>query len=263
MRDLRVIDNVLFRKLFASSFSGGVGDGYRITERGVRWRESEDEHTERLPPSFSPTDDQIIAMLEIIRAARLDFPATFREALGWAERNDAETYVPDWLMAAMRANSPEAALAVLSASTIDWDSKVNEFAAAQDWGGERAAQRELREISGVMEAFKSIREQLAGAASSGLQRHAGLAVGAEEAGPDNGLGSPQRAAGARWGRHDSVKRWLADERRKSPGGSRASFIRMHLPEIRERARQSGEPLTGSDQSVVSTAAGWLRQEGIE
>lgn len=71
-------------------------------------------------------------------------------------------------------------------------------------------------------------------------------------------------AEARWARLDPVKEWAFQQRRDDPPPrSRAAVIKRILPEVKERARAAGEPLTGDDPAVTRTISGWFRDAGIK
>lgn len=73
-----------------------------------------------------------------------------------------------------------------------------------------------------------------------------------------------RPAAARWARLDVVKEWAFQRRADNPPPrSRASVIKEILPELKERARAEGEPLTGDDVSVTRTVTDWFRKAKIK
>ena len=69
-------------------------------------------------------------------------------------------------------------------------------------------------------------------------------------------------ASARWSRLDPVKDWAFQQRRDYPHGRRAQVIKRMLPEVRQRAKAEGEPLTGDDTAVTRTITDWFRKAGI-
>lgn len=69
----------------------------------------------------------------------------------------------------------------------------------------------------------------------------------------------RKIVGARWQKLQPVKDWLKDERARAPDGKPTHFVRMHLEEIKQRCERAGAKLSGSDQSVITTAMGWLRE----
>lgn len=71
--------------------------------------------------------------------------------------------------------------------------------------------------------------------------------------------SPSEAAIARWEKRDPTVNWLVAERLANPAGSVANFLRIRLDEIRNKAKLTGVPLVGSDESVMRTARGWLKK----
>lgn len=70
-------------------------------------------------------------------------------------------------------------------------------------------------------------------------------------------------ANARWSRLDPVKDWAFEQRRANPDGDRAPLIRRILPQVKDRAREAGEPLTGDDVAVTRTVTDWFRKAGIK
>ncbi|WP_028839953.1 hypothetical protein [Thermomonas fusca] len=69
---------------------------------------------------------------------------------------------------------------------------------------------------------------------------------------------------ARWERLNPVKEWAFQQRRDNPPPkSRAAVIKSILPEVRERARAEGEPLTGDDLAVTRTVTKWFRDADIK
>ncbi len=74
----------------------------------------------------------------------------------------------------------------------------------------------------------------------------------------------KKPAAVRWARLDSVKEWAFQQRKDDPPPrSRAAVIARILPEVRERARAEGEPLTGDDPAVTRTVTKWFREAGIK
>lgn len=71
-----------------------------------------------------------------------------------------------------------------------------------------------------------------------------------------------KSAGTRWARLESVKDWAFQQRLESPQESRASVIKRILPEVRQRAKEAGEPLTGGDAALNRTVTDWFRGAGI-
>ena len=69
-------------------------------------------------------------------------------------------------------------------------------------------------------------------------------------------------ANARWSRLDAVKNWAFQQRRDDPHGNRAPVIKRILPEVRQRAKDEGVPLTGDDATLIRTVTGWFRKAGI-
>lgn len=70
-----------------------------------------------------------------------------------------------------------------------------------------------------------------------------------------------RAIAVRHSRLDPVRDWLAEERKKHPHGSRRSFVRKRVDEVRRRASEVDFTMSVDDESVAETMTGWLRKRG--
>jgi hypothetical protein len=75
--------------------------------------------------------------------------------------------------------------------------------------------------------------------------------------------SSERAAKERWSRLDPVKEWALEQRRADSKASRAAVIRRIAPQVREMAKNAGEPLSGDDQAVIETVTRWFRKAKIQ
>lgn len=176
MQDKKVIDHLLFRKLFAESFAafnidgyhGRGGDDYVIETSAVRWKQTEDDFLREVGRFMGSSDDTTITMLEIIRRATLAFPCSLAQALEWANNNrdtgaagdgpNGFIYVPDWLIEALGQSDAEAALNVLSAVAAELDVKVTVAEANGDFDEQRSARSERVHLVFAMEAFEEIRQ---------------------------------------------------------------------------------------------------------
>lgn len=165
MRDERVIDHLLFRKLFAVSFRGSQDDNYRIAPSGVSWKESEEEYLSQLPPFLGPTDQETVEYLEGIRAANLSFPASPAGVLKWIEAHvGTGPDVPDWLTAALSQDSSDAAMAVIRDAILDLEAEAS--AAASSGDDELAAsvpgiREKIASAKRAVEAFVEIGKRVA------------------------------------------------------------------------------------------------------
>ena len=128
MQDQAIIDHLIFRKLFAESFSafsvnehrGRLGDEYIVEPSGVRWHQTDDEYL-RSPAGRlgGPSDPHTLVVLQYMKDARLPFPCSLRQALEWVERSaDVWTYVPDWLREVLSKDDIASALVTLKKASV-------------------------------------------------------------------------------------------------------------------------------------------------
>lgn len=73
----------------------------------------------------------------------------------------------------------------------------------------------------------------------------------------------ERAGKVRWDRLLPVKELAFRLRAERPRVSRNAAIKGMLTQIREAARNAGEPLTGDDDAVLETVTRWFRKAGIK
>ena len=147
MQDQRVIDQILFRDLFAELFRDGLGDEdeYRIDASGVWWHTPENEFVQKRDRMDGPgRSETTFYVNEVIRPATLEFPCSPAQALVWARRS-ARTwaYVPQWLEEALEEPDADGALAVLEAAAATLDEKG-----------------ELGSLNRAAAAFRTIREKM-------------------------------------------------------------------------------------------------------
>lgn len=166
MQDQPIIDHIIFRKLFAESFSsfsvdghrGQLGDEYIVEPRGVRWHETEDDYLQSAAGRLSgPSDAQTLAMLEMIRDAELPFPCSPSQVLAWIARSaDIWTYVPDWLREALAQDDAGAALRVLSDAADSLEAEADTARVNNDPEAERSIEHERGSLRLAIEAFEEI-----------------------------------------------------------------------------------------------------------
>ncbi len=168
MKDQRVIDHLIFRKLFAESFSESLGDNYVVATSGVRWKESEADFIKDFGSTRGASDRFTIEFVEdIIRPASLDFPCSPSQALAWATGSaDTWAYVPDWLKCALGQNDARAAVTVLKPKAALLNDEAAAARAKGDSEGARKALRESECLHLAVEAFHEI-ERLIGATANG------------------------------------------------------------------------------------------------
>ena len=157
MTDARFVDHLLFRKLFATAFSGNLGDEYIVTVGGVFWRKSQEEFLRGLPPIMGSSDPETIAMLEIISDASLPFPATADEVLHWIGRSaEVWTYIPEWLKAALLKDSAELAGDGVRQARPLLEARTEEARREERWMDVDNLERELKELDSAADAFSSL-----------------------------------------------------------------------------------------------------------
>lgn len=178
MQDKKVIDHLLFRKLFAETFGvfnidgyhGHGGDDYVIGTSCVRWKQTEEDFLQEFGHFMGPVGDTTITLLEIIQRATLAFPCSPAQALEWANNNrdtgaagdgpSGFIYVPDWLIEALGQADAEAAMNVLSAVAAELDAAVTIAEANGDIDEQKSARSERGHLMLAMEAFEEIRRLL-------------------------------------------------------------------------------------------------------
>lgn len=163
MKSQRVIDHLLFRKLFAETFANGSRD-YVIESSGVRWHQSE----EALLSSESLEEDhEIIFRIEnIIRPAQLSFLCSTDQALAWAIKNmdsaplgempDGFLYVPDWLIGALNSDDTDSAQAVLVEAGLRTCEALQRAQSEGDHAAQKLDLAEIRNLKLAIEAFAEI-----------------------------------------------------------------------------------------------------------
>lgn len=166
-----VIDDLLFRKLFAETFSAYAGD-YRINSACVRWKEAEADFLEAQERwGNSPCDADTLYYVEhIIRPAMLVFPCSTDQALAWANRNrdtgapgEGPTgfiYVPEWLVTALGQHDVDSALNVLADAGLSVYGELEEAQARGDYEVQRSSRAELRNLEQAIQAFEAIQALL-------------------------------------------------------------------------------------------------------
>lgn len=170
MKSHKVVDHLLFRKLFAETFSSGPYDveaaskNYVIEPSGVRWRISEEAYlADREREGCSPCSAATISHVEeVIRPATQAFPCSTDQVQAWADRQSrtGEIYVPEWLINALSQDDADTALAVLADAGL---AIYDAFAQAQDQGnfeGQRRSRAELRSLQQAIQAVETIKELL-------------------------------------------------------------------------------------------------------
>lgn len=139
MQDQKVIDHLVFRKLFAESFSaftvngfrGRGGDEYVIEPEGVRWHITEDEYLQGPGRLGGPTDADTLYWLSKIKLASLPFPCSPTQALNWVARSASTwIYTPDWLIESLAQDSPEKAIKIIEAAIVQLNEKEKSAGAA-------------------------------------------------------------------------------------------------------------------------------------
>ena len=179
MKGHKVIDHLLFRKLFAETFSSGeygnagAGQDYVIEPAGVRWKETEHDFiASREQVGYPPSDaDTIFYVEHLIRPATLAFACSTDQAEAWANRNrdtgaygkgpTGFIYVPDWLIDALGQIDADGALVVLADAGLSIYAELLKAQAEGDFQGQKLSRAELRNLHQAIEAFETIKVLLA------------------------------------------------------------------------------------------------------
>jgi len=163
MKSQRVIDHLLFRKLFAETFANGTRD-YVIESSGVRWHQSEEA---LLAAESLEEEHEIIFRIEnIIRPARLSFPCSTDQALVWAMNNmdsappggnpNGFLYIPDWLIGALKQDDTDSALAILADAGLRVCADLTEAQSEGDHAAQKLDLAEIRNLKLAIESFGEI-----------------------------------------------------------------------------------------------------------